>query len=95
MPRKPNVREKNRHWFGEAGGVGRYLGRVDAMSKKDAQALLGLAVKGKVLRSRPKSTAAITVVELIGRYLAWVEAHRSRQLALPGLPAGAWAFFMR
>jgi integrase len=44
MARKPSVRNKNGHWFSEAGGVGRYLGRCDNVSHAEAMARLWAAL---------------------------------------------------
>ncbi len=44
MGRKASVRQKNGHWFSEAGGVGRYFGRVDAVSYSEAMAKLWSAI---------------------------------------------------
>jgi len=46
MGRKATVRVKNGHWFSEAGGVGRYFGRVDVVSYSEAMAKLWAAIAG-------------------------------------------------
>ena len=46
MARKAGVRNKNGHWFSEAGGVGRYFGRVDVVSYSEAMARLWAALAG-------------------------------------------------
>ena len=46
MGRKATVRRKNGHWFSEAGGVGRYFGRVDQVSYSEAMARLWAALAG-------------------------------------------------
>jgi hypothetical protein len=46
MPRKPSVRNKNGHWFSEAGGVGQYLGRCDSVTHAEAMARLWAALAG-------------------------------------------------
>jgi integrase len=48
MPRKPSGRNKNGHWFSEAGGVGRCLGRCDSVSHAEAMARLWAALAGNV-----------------------------------------------
>jgi integrase len=48
MSRKPSVRAKNGHWFSEAGGIGRYFGRVDVVSRAEAMARLWTALAGVV-----------------------------------------------
>lgn len=46
MGRKATVRVKNGHWFSEAGGIGRYFGRVDGVSYSEAMARLWTAFLG-------------------------------------------------
>ena len=46
MARRPSVRIKNGHWFSEAGGVGRYFGRCDAVTHAEAMARLWAALAG-------------------------------------------------
>jgi hypothetical protein len=40
MARRPGVRAKNGYWYSEAGGVGRYFGRVDVISHAEAMSRL-------------------------------------------------------
>ena len=40
MSRRPSVRAKNGYWYSEAGGVGRYFGRVDVISHAEAMSRL-------------------------------------------------------
>jgi hypothetical protein len=46
MGRKASVRQKNGYWFSEAGGVGRYFGRVAQVSYSEAMARLWAALAG-------------------------------------------------
>ena len=46
MGRKASVRLKNGYWFSQAGGVGRYFGRVDVVSYSEAMAKLWAAIAG-------------------------------------------------
>jgi hypothetical protein len=46
MGRQASVRQKNGYWFSEAGGVGRYFGRVDVVSRAEAMARLWAALAG-------------------------------------------------
>ena len=75
MARNPSVRVKNGRWYSEAGGVGRYLGRVDAVSKTEATARLWAALAAA---PQPKGEAA-TVGELRRRFIEWVGLHRSEK----------------
>jgi integrase len=71
MGRQASVRIKNGRWYSEAGGVGRYFGRIDEISREKAQAMLD----GGCVPTRP-----LTVAELRDRYLEWVGTHRSDRL---------------
>ena len=44
MGRQASIRQKNGYWFSEAGGVGRYFGRVDMVSRAEAMARLWAAL---------------------------------------------------
>jgi len=44
MARQASVRAKNGHWYSEAGGVGRYFGRVDRVSRAEAMARMWAAL---------------------------------------------------
>jgi site-specific recombinase XerD len=46
MGRKASVRQKNGYWFSEAGGVGRYFGRVDQVTYPEAMSRLWTAIAG-------------------------------------------------
>lgn len=46
MARTPGVRAKNGYWYSEAGGVSRYFGRVDGVSRSEAMARLWRALAG-------------------------------------------------
>src|SRR6516225_8632966 len=50
MARKPGVRAKNGYWYSEAGGIGRYLGRIDDISHAEAMSRLWAALADKELR---------------------------------------------
>lgn len=44
--RKPSVRNKNGHWFSDAGGKGRYFGKITEVTKAKATSLLWAALAG-------------------------------------------------
>jgi integrase len=74
MSRPAKLRNKNGYWYSEAGGVGRYFGRVGEVSHREALGRLRAALGSQVSSPRP---AVPTVKALASQYLEWLKAHRS------------------
>jgi integrase len=72
MARPSGVRVKNGSWYSEAGGVGRYFGRADEITRDQAMDLLRAALRGEAPAEAPA-----TVDELRDRFLEWVAARRA------------------
>lgn len=73
MGRKASIRSKNGYWYSEAGGVGRYFGKVDEVTHEQAMALMGAALRNPV----GSVVEPLTVDELCSRFLDWVGRYRS------------------
>lgn len=77
MARKPSVRVKGDYWVSEAGGVTRYFGRCDEVSRTQATALLWAVLAAPPVEAPRLS---FTVDALCDRYLDWVDGSRSEAL---------------
>lgn len=89
MARQASVRNRSGYWISEAGGVLRTFGRVDVVSRDDAQrrlvaSLVGVGALPSTTpierHETPREASTLTVGDLRGRYLDWIKRNRSRRL---------------
>ena len=73
MGRKATVRVKNGYWFSEAGGIGRYFGRIDVVSSRrrwqgfgqPSPAMAGIGVWGWKTAVESLQTTKLCIPEAI------------------------------
>ena len=90
MARQASVRPKNGYWYSEAGGIPRYFGDTESVTKTQATAALWRALAEGTKETQPQSPptkilepreaaaqTSITVTALTDSFLEWIERHRS------------------
>jgi integrase len=79
MPRTPRLRKKNGFWFTESGcPSGKYFGRIDQMSHKDAKKAFAAHLDAVASR-KPVHSGTITAAELFDSFLDAITEHRSHR----------------
>lgn len=83
MGRQPTLRRKGQYWFSEAGGVPRYFGRVDRVTRTEAMAKLWAALaESPDPQDLPAPSKGPTIDATIERFLEWAARHRAPKTAL-------------
>jgi integrase len=75
MGRSAKLRQKKGRWYSEAGGKGRYYGRVGVVPHAEALRRL----RAVLTTPTAPTVETLTVKLLVERYLDWCELHRSVQ----------------